>query len=183
MSAQVGDLLGDRGAEISSCGRYRYRLWRWWDPALPSVVFVMLNPSTADALADDQTIRKCVGFARRWGAGGIRVVNLYAWRATKPTDLAAAAARGEDVVGEFGGILNRNDSAIVAAPDPSSRIIAAWGAWPGPFPLRPARVQQLLGHLTVEALGLTKHGAPRHPLYVRGDVEPVPYWKAMARAA
>ena len=73
-----------KGAVISDCKRYRYRLWRIWNGSQSRLVFVMLNPSTADGEQDDPTIRKCVGFAERLGYGGIEVVNLFAWRATDP---------------------------------------------------------------------------------------------------
>src|ERR1700677_1476546 len=81
-----------KNAMISPCEKYRYRLERFWGPghALP---FVMLNPSTADANIDDPTIRRCMGFSRREGAGGIIVVNLFAYRATEPSDLPAGAER------------------------------------------------------------------------------------------
>jgi hypothetical protein len=66
------------GAVLSDCGQYRYRLWRVWDDCLPLMVFVMQNPSTATADADDPTIRKCIGFAKRHGYGGVSVRNVFA---------------------------------------------------------------------------------------------------------
>jgi hypothetical protein len=65
MSAQSGDLFDDRGAVFSDYSRYRYQLWRRWEPSAAAVLFVMLDPSTH---ARPPTIRSCVGFARRWGA-------------------------------------------------------------------------------------------------------------------
>ena len=81
----------DKGAALSDCGRYRYVLWRRWDPALPELAIVMLNPSTADADKDDHTIRRCVSLAAFNGYGGIHVVNLFAYRATFPLELREAA--------------------------------------------------------------------------------------------
>ncbi|MFD3920195.1 DUF1643 domain-containing protein [Streptomyces sp. NPDC058595] len=78
-----------RTALISDCGRYRYRLTRTWGPG-PAAVMVMLNPSTADGTQDDPTVRRCVTFADAWGCGGLIVVNLYAWRATKRAELKLA---------------------------------------------------------------------------------------------
>lgn len=82
-----------RDAKLSADGLYRYRLGRTWCPSERGVVWVMLNPSTADAHFDDPTIRRCVGFARSWGMGWITVVNLYAFRATYPQELERCADR------------------------------------------------------------------------------------------
>ena len=70
----------ERSADLSPCGNYRYSLRRLWDEKRPGVLWVMLNPSTADANADDPTVRRCMGYARSWGCGSIEVVNLCAWR-------------------------------------------------------------------------------------------------------
>lgn len=85
-----------RGAVISDDGRYRYRLWRTWAPELPRMAWIMLNPSTADAEVDDPTIRRCVGFAKREGCGGIEVVNLYAYRSTDPSVLGTVDEKHGD---------------------------------------------------------------------------------------
>ena len=79
-----------KGATISECGLYRYSLTRVWDDVLPMCIFVMLNPSTADADIDDPTIRRCINFAKREGCGSLMVVNLFAYRATSPADMKAA---------------------------------------------------------------------------------------------
>lgn len=159
--------MGDRGAVLSNDGRYRYSLWRTWDADRPSALFIMLNPSTADADVDDPTIRKCIGFARRWDLGGIHVCNLYPWRATDPRELP----RGRAVMGENDGL--RNTYAIIDAAENAARIIAAWGANTGPHPGRGRLVLNLIGDLGVEALRLTKHGHPWHPLYVPYSATPV----------
>lgn len=172
----------DAGAQLSGCGRYRYALWRRWESAAPPVLFIMLNPSTADAEQDDRTIRRCIGFARAWGAGGIHVVNLYPWRATDPRELRVAGAA---VTGEVRGGVAINDTAIAAGAAAAGRIIVAWGAKPGPVASAPGRALTLLRGECVEALALTREGHPRHPLYVPGDVVPIPYlpgrWGAVAR--
>ncbi|MDB5297796.1 MAG: hypothetical protein JWO31_3779 [Phycisphaerales bacterium] len=87
------DLFTRAAAVLSPCERYRYVLHRWWDESKPAVCWLMLNPSTADAATDDPTIRKCCGFARAWGAGGIAVVNLFALRATDPRRSTTAGTR------------------------------------------------------------------------------------------
>ena len=96
-------ILDDRGADISPCGKYRYSLWRDWDwqGFANRVMFVGLNPSTADATNDDPTIRRCVRFATDWGFGGLVMVNLFAYRATDP-DTALPKAAADGVKGAIG---------------------------------------------------------------------------------
>lgn len=112
-----------RDATISECGRYRYDLGRTWvEPgdALADTycTFIMLNPSTADGTQDDPTICRCINFAKSWGMGGLMVVNLFAWRATKPDDLLRAA----DPIGP------ENDRYIDEACRMAQFVVAAWGA-------------------------------------------------------
>ena len=142
---------------FSPCGRYRYRLSRAWLLGEGTVLFVMLNPSTADAEMDDPTIRRCMGFARRWGFQGLVVGNLFAWRATDPRELCRVA----DPIGPD------NDHHLKAMSGNADAVIAAWGEW-GALRGRNEHVTGLLGGV-VEHLGLTKQGHPRHPLYVRAD--------------
>ena len=151
----------DKTAEISRCGCYRYVLTRTWDPSLPVLVFCMLNPSTADASQDDPTIRRCIGFAKREGCGGIAVVNLFAWRATDPDKLPILDT---DKAGP-------GNAEHVARTVKGRRVVVAYGAH---FSAHPFVVQPFLSLLRANAasvycLGTTKSGAPRHPLYVRGD--------------
>lgn len=142
-------------------GEHRYSLTRTWDPSAKHLVFILLNPSTADAMQDDPTIRRCIGFANRWGFGGIVVVNLYAYRATKPRDMLAAA----DPVGP------ENDR-IIAEIVEGKTVVAAWGTL-----AKHQRVAEVLALLPAAtqllALEITKYGHPRHPLYVRGESLPV----------
>lgn len=166
-------------AIISNCGRYRYSLTRDWytgdygesRPAI--VVFVMLNPSIADAEIDDPTIRKCIAYAQRWGYTGIKVVNLYAYRATQPTELIHTPV---DIIGP------ENDKYILeAVSDPDSiRCIAAWGKPSFKIPGHLERVEAVkklvVPEVVVQALELTKDGQPRHPLYLKGDLTPFPLW-------
>ncbi|MEH0110748.1 DUF1643 domain-containing protein [Tersicoccus sp. MR15.9] len=150
-----------RDAVLSADGVYRYRLTRTWGEG-STVLFVMLNPSTADHTVDDPTIRRCIGFARAWGHGSLTVANLYAYRATKPADLWRAA----DPVGPD------CDEHLAQAAAAADRVIVAWGAHGRPD--RVAAVHALLGD-RAEALKLTAAGAPGHPLYIRADTVPVPW--------
>src|SRR4051794_10946119 len=147
-----------RRACFSQCGKYRYSLTRQWNVDRPSICWIMLNPSTANGFQDDPTIRRCIGFSQSWRAGGIEVVNLFAFRATQPAVLFAA----RDPIGP------RNDGHLVACVKrPEQRVIAAWGC-NGDRRGRDREVLALLARLgvRVECLGRTKHGYPRHPLYV-----------------
>lgn len=151
-----------RGALLSECGLYRWRLWRRWSDG-PLMVFCMLNPSTADAEIDDPTIRRCMSFARREGLAGISVVNLFPWRATDPKDLTIAAAEHKPV-----RMRRERDQHIRAAlVDAKGRPpVAAWGSHrlaqrEAPFVLPLAADWHCLGR--------TKDGSPRHPLYLRAD--------------
>ena len=150
------------GATFGPRRRYRYRLWRTWDVAAPRVLFVLLNPSTADEQVNDPTIRRCIGFARRWGFGGVEIVNIFAYRSTDPAALRAIA----DPIGP------RNDYHIKAARRRASRCIAAWGNH-GSYLDRSAHVLRALHRLgDVDCLCQTKAGQPRHPLYVSGGTLP-----------
>lgn len=140
---------------------YRYTLSRMWDATRPQVAFVMLNPSTADAHQDDPTIRRCVGFAKQWGFGRLAVVNLFAYRATRPADLLIA----DDPVGED------NDAHLLNACRASETIVCAWGNH-GAHRGRDAAVCALLEDFPLMCLGLTQRGQPRHPLYV-GYAQPL----------
>ncbi|AMS03704.1 hypothetical protein SEA_BETTERKATZ_69 [Gordonia phage BetterKatz] len=153
-------------ATISADGVYRYELsrslYRLSPTAGGTCLFVMLNPSTADANTDDPTIRRCIGFAAAWDFAQFDVVNLFAYRATDPADLLRARAAGDDVVGPD------NDEHIVNAHRRADRTVVAWGA-KAPAD-RVADVVDMLGR-GLYCLGTTKDGSPRHPLYVRADTD------------
>lgn len=152
-------------AVISECGAYRYVLRREWDALLPTLVFVMLNPSTADATQNDATIRKCVGFARRNGFGSISVVNLFALRSRNP---AALRSHPEPIGPD-------NDAWILRETrDPMRSVVVAWGCNARHFPGRVVAVRDMLGRAT-RALRITKDGHPEHPVMLPYDLMPVPW--------
>ena len=141
-----------RTALIDPSKCYRYELGRAWATG-PRVAWLMLNPSTADALDDDATIRKCIGFSQRWGFGSLTVVNLFAWRSTDPKGLATA----RDPIGP------ENDLHIMTAAASAAALVVAWGG----EPIARRRARDVLGMLSrrpVTHLGLTAGGQPRHPL-------------------
>lgn len=145
-------------AVISPCQRYRYRLGREWLTGKGGVLFVMLNPSTADAEKDDPTIRRCIGFAQRWGFQRLTVGNLFAWRATNPSDLLVA----DDPVGV------ENDYHLAEMSQEADAVIVAWGV-PGAYRDRGPYVLRRVLAGKIEHLGLTKEGHPKHPLYLSND--------------
>lgn len=152
--------LMERSANISPCGRYRYALWRQWDPSGKVVAFVGLNPSTADAELDDPTIRRCVGFAKAWGYGSLLMLNLFAFRATDPADIR----REPFPVGPS------NDKHLRYGSRLADLTVAAWGV-NGRYKNRDARVRAMLPSL--HYLRLTKDGHPSHPLYLPAYLRPV----------
>lgn len=164
-----------KDALLSKCEKYRYWLTHTWDDSKPVICWCMLNPSTATAEVDDPTIRKCMSFSQAWGAGGIVVVNLFAFRATDPADLIRAQHPVAELNGPGGFCENPNDYWIVRKSD-THRLIAAWGR-KGAFMGRGSAVMELLGKSrVVECLGVNADGTPLHPLYVRGDTVPQRYF-------
>lgn len=154
---------------------YRYRLTR---PSLasfikpPPTLWVMLNPSTADEVRNDPTIRKCRGFQFQWAGnepgGECVVVNLFALRATDPKELR----HHPDPVGpDNDEHLRRAADEVVSA---KGRIVVAWGA--DRFARQRAeQVHRLLWPFRLECLGTTRNGSPRHPLYVPYSTPLVPW--------
>ena len=150
-------------AVYSDCTRYRYDLIRTWDEGAARLHFIMLNPSTATEARNDPTIARCEGRARRSGYGALRVTNLFAWRDTDPAGLRGVT----DPVGP------ENDASILAAVRWADRTICAWGLH-GAHLGRDVQVLAPLHDIGADLfhLGLTKSGAPRHPLYVAYDSRP-----------
>lgn len=152
------------GAILSQCGNYRYVLTRDTNllrPEKPGALFIMLNPSTADADQDDPTIRRCLAFATQWGCAGLTVANLYAYRATNPAKLLEAP----DPVGPL------NDFHLREQLRDRHVVVVAWG---NHAQLRRVsefyKLAQEIG-VRVVCLGVTKAGQPRHPLYVKSTQE------------
>ncbi|EGF20712.1 MULTISPECIES: DUF1643 domain-containing protein [Streptococcus] len=151
-----------KDAILSEDRKFRYILSRVWDEAKPTVLFIGLNPSTADENEDDPTIRKCINFAKSWGYGGILMANLFAYRATNPRVLYSE----QDPIG------SDNDFYIKEYADKSEMIIACWGNH-GSFNNRSHEVYGLVDSL--HCLDTNKSGEPKHPLYIRNDAKPKPY--------
>jgi hypothetical protein len=153
-------------AYFSANRRFRYTLVREWDAAKPKVAFIGLNPSTADETEDDPTIRRCIAYAKAWGKGGLLMLNMYAYRATKPKDMWAAEKRGVDIIGgQENWVESLKRYATYHACD---LAVAAWGRHGmkrGP-------------HLSAQwpsltCLGFNDDGTPKHPLYLKADLRPI----------
>lgn len=158
-----------RSASISIDGKYRYSLTRIWNTTSHHpeiIVWIMLNPSTADAEKDDATIRRCISFSKREGAGGMTVMNLFAFRSAYPKVLWKEA---NDPHGDPVGV--ENDGYIYSIPY-GTRIVAAWGTHGHRmFRTRVAEVMNLLSNSEVECLGTTAAGDPRHPVRLSGSTK------------
>lgn len=157
-------------AVFSPSGVYRYQLRRWWVmPTMPArwVLWVMLNPSTADASIDDRTIGRCIGFSRGWGYDGLMVGNLFGYRATDPDTLHTAP----DPVGSM------NDVHLRMMASLAGLVICGWGSHKAATRARVVEAMQVIGR-PAHCLGLTKGGQPLHPLYLPGDLKPVPFNRA-----
>jgi len=157
-------------------GPYRYRLDRTWDPSLSGLgrgrlVFVMLNPSSADGETDDPTLRRCIGFAQGLDFDSLTVCNLFALRSSSP----AALLEHPDPIGP------KNLAAVLEAST-GADVIAAWGCFRYPVAHRERAAEIVTALLfrarSLSCLGVTVGGAPRHPLYVRSGTRPEPWPRA-----
>lgn len=175
MTNQLFDTeIVDSGAEISECGKFRYALWRHWDwqGHANCVMFIGLNPSTADSVKNDTTISKCIGFAKRWGYGGMYMLNLYAFRATNPKDMIASSDPwGPNNQEAFGYYRSR-----------VGLVVACWGSIEVRY--RPSLQWQTTIFSSLDAvaapvycLGRTADGSPRHPSRLAYATERELFWE------
>jgi|TARA_B110000240_G_C13247954_1_gene346121 hypothetical protein len=151
-----------KSAELSNCRTYRYSLSRIWDKSKPYVLFIGLNPSIADENTDDPTIKRCVDYARRWGYGGLKMANLFAFRATLPSDLKKA----REPIGLD------NDNYIKELSKDAAITIVAWSD-DGLYLNRFEDVLKIITHPM--CLHINKTGQPSHPLYQLKTLLPKPY--------
>lgn len=158
------DLYIQRSADFSDCRTWRYTLKRVWDTQKVNLVFVLLNPSTADEHQDDPTNRRGIGYAIRWRFGGVTFVNLFAVRTPHPNVMKQA----------FDPVGPDNDSWILKTAQHGGKVILAWGT----HGVHRGRDKQVVGLLRAAGIpmwcmGLTKAGHPKHILYLKADLEPV----------
>ncbi len=156
-------------ANISECKKYRYELFRGWDITKPAIMFIMLNPSKADATENDPTIRRCINFAKSWGYGGLFVCNLFAYRATNPSELLNTVDNPESEA----NILYLKKTIALA-----DKVICAWGNSPI---IKKKHIPENIGKLIFANthkcyhLGLSNNGTPKHPLYLKSTTTPIPF--------
>ena len=147
-----------KNATFSNCRKYRYSLSRIWDKKKKLVLFIGLNPSTANEEVDDPTIRRCVNYVQNWGYGGLIMANLFAYRVTLPSGLKKVKYPiGED-----------NDKYIMILSKKADITVAAWGN-NGNLYGRDKQVFDLIPNLM--CLKLNKSGQPAHPLYLKKNIK------------
>lgn len=148
-------------AVFSSCGCYRYD-WRFRWGKGKCVMFIGLNPSTATFNQTDATMRRCIGFAKSWGYGAVRMVNLFSWIGPSPAVLRSVY----DPVGE-------DNDRYLLDDEESDLIVAVWGNR-GSYLGRDLVVRRIFkGRLY--ALAINRNGSPSHPLFLPRELRPFPY--------
>ena len=150
-------------AIFSSCRKYRYSLSRIWNQNKPYCFFCLLNPSTADENINDPTVSRCMRFASDWGYGGLMVGNIFAFRATDPKEMKAAAFP----VGP------ENDKYLFEMSSGAGITVCGWGNH-GKYKRRGDHVLKKILK-DPHYLEMTKYGQPGHPLYLRSDLKPKPF--------
>jgi hypothetical protein len=151
----------NRGTKFSPCKKYRLQLWRLWDDQLPIIMFLMLNPSSADAHNDDPTIRRCVNFTKNWGYGGFYIGNLYPLISSKPKLLLESLS-----VSHSENKLNLDEMA-----EKCDKIICSWGNF---------EIVKKLGipndflvdyKNKLYYISKSKNETPKHPLYLKSSLK------------
>lgn len=163
----MNPLFETRETVFSPCRKYRCRLRQIWEPTLPSLCFLMLNPSTADETRNDPTVERCERRARATAeCGGVEIINIFSYRATMPEDMKAQAdPTGPD-----------NDAHILEAARNAHMVICAWGRH-GQHLDRGRNVLEMLHRECIKTycLKINSDGYPAHPLYIGYNVKPTPY--------
>lgn len=153
---KIGDL--EKGAIFSDCRKYRYVLWRIWDTNKPFIMFIGLNPSTANEKTDDPTIRRVQRFAFDWGYGGVIMMNLFVYVTSSPEELEKCNDH-----------LSLNNEWLTSVAVICERIIFAWGS----FKQARERAKEVKKMFDGYALAINKDGSPKHPLYIKKNVKPI----------
>lgn len=168
----IDTAVESKGATFSPCKQFRYVLYRIWDTNKPMVMFIGLNPSTADAEKDDATIRRCRGFAKREGMGGMVMVNLYAYRATDPKELIRRKCIGLPLINPV-EVMGENNHHVMYWRNRSKMVIFCWGQNDGKLFNRGKDMNDLITDGL--CFGKNKDGHPLHPLYLPSDTPLIHY--------
>lgn len=152
----------EKDAELSSCRKYRYALWRTWDEDKMKVMFIGLNPSTANEFKDDPTVTRCISYAKQWGYGGIIMGNIFAYRTSSTDEMK----RAEDPIGR------ENDAWLNRLSEQADIIVAMWGNL-GDFRNRSAEVCDMFPDLMCFSINATDQ--PHHTRGLPDGITPIPY--------
>ena len=148
-----------KSAVISKCHRYRYELHREWDEKKGKVLFIMLNPSTADGVENDLTTTRCINFAKKWGYGGIMIGNIYPFRAKRPKDLKKWL---NDTTVFVYGACRTNKAHVQEMAHKADLVVCAWGCNNKGMP---EWIHDLADYRALHYLELCDDGVtPKHPL-------------------
>lgn len=155
-----------KGAAFSECRQYRYALWRIWEESQPLVMFIGLNPSTANEDKDDPTIRRVISFAKSWGYGGVYMLNCFPFVSTDPNQMLSCQPKSKE--------WNTNELWLWDVGKKCKEIVFAWGNFDVVKKMN--REKDLINLFPeAKALSINKNGSPKHPLYVPGDIKPIKY--------
>jgi hypothetical protein len=147
------------GAKFSEDRKYRYFLYRIWETTneFPKVMFIGLNPSKASEDEDDPTVRRCISFAKSWKYGGMYMTNLFAYISTNPKELVTS---GEDI--------QLNNTTLKVINGLCAKVVFCWGS----FMQHKKRMEEVIAMFPhAYCIDKSKNGIPKHPLYLRGDLE------------
>lgn len=158
--------MNSMGANFSPDKKYRYRLWRYWGRTGVGLMWIMLNPSTADETLDDPTIRRCIGYSMNNGFPGCEIYNLFAFRSTNPSGLLTV----DDPVGPENDWFISHNASIAHRP-----IVCAWGNVHKKLLYREEEMDRILRDKNRKCLKRTACGAPAHPLYLSSKLPFIPY--------
>lgn len=163
----MNNLIVKQGAHFSQNRLYRYSLWRIWDESMPKLMFIGLNPSTANETENDPTIKSCIRIAQSNGYGGIYMTNCWAYISTDPE--ALRNHRFDETVCDW------NNDGLWVIKSKCKDVCFAWGSFQ--IVKESGRDKELFEMFpNAMCLAINKNGSPKHPLYCKSDTKLIP-WK------
>ena len=161
------DLTKHSGAIFSECKQHRFVLWRYWKPGKPFILFIGLNPSRGNEFYNDPTIKRCISFAKKFGYGGLLFGNLFSLRAPIPESVKVDTNFANHPM---------NYTHLIRMLDLATTVVPCWGSWDfiGPNEAMVTSLIRASGK-DVMCFGLNKDGRPKHPLYLKGDSQLIPF--------